>query len=122
AVGMAFTLGSIFPGMAESAHKLTRESASGRVMVSTLAPNNTAGIDAKVSPEVEAELAKVPGVARIDHDYFASMDDPRVGLMALGTHDGEPAQFHVLLGVDEGEAFRQQKGMIGSGFARELDL
>jgi predicted lysophospholipase L1 biosynthesis ABC-type transport system permease subunit len=121
-VGMAFTLGSIFPGMAESAHELTLDSAGGRVSVSTLAPNNTAVIDAKVPPDVEAALSRLPAVARIEHEYFASFDHPDAGFMALTTTDGETSHFEVLRGLGGKEALAAGKVMIGPAFARELDL
>jgi putative ABC transport system permease protein len=122
AVGMAFTLGSVFTGMADAAHTLALQSAGGRVMVSTLAPNNTAVIDAKISPEIEAKLASLPTVASVEHDYFASMNDARLGPLAIGSTDGELPHFKLLLGVDAPEAFARGQVMIGPGVARGLNI
>ena len=63
AVGMAFVLGGVLPGMAEGARRLARDSAGDRVIVTTLGLNNTAAIDAKLSPDVQSALEAFPGVA-----------------------------------------------------------
>ena len=122
AVGMAFVLGCVFDGMVDGANRLARDSTGDRVIVTTLALNNTAAIDAKLSPDVQSALEKFPGVAAVDRDYFASLDLPGVGPAAMTATDGSPDHFTVYAGVGAVEARRQGRVMIGPGLARKLDL
>jgi putative ABC transport system permease protein len=122
AVGLAFTLGSVFTGMGQAARDLTLRSAGGRVMASTLAPNNTAGIDAKISPDLEAKIAALPSVASVQHDYFASLNHPQLGPLAISSTDGELPDFKLLLGETAEQALSRGHVMIGPGIARGLDV
>ncbi len=122
AVGLAFTLGGVFPGMADGARQLTRATAADRVMVTTLAPNNTAAIDAKLSPDVQLALAQLPGVAAVERSYFAAIDLPGVGPTAITANEGRPNRFTVYDGAGAEEAHRQGRVMIGPGLARALGL
>jgi putative ABC transport system permease protein len=122
AVALAFTLGSVFPGMVDGAKRLTRDTADGRVMVTTLAPNNTSAIDAKLSPDVQAALAQMPGVAAVEREYFASFDFPGVGFSAITANEGRQNNFTVYQGTDAETAQRAGRVMVGPGLARTLGL
>ena len=110
------------PGMVDGAHRLADDDARGRVIVGTLKPNNTAAIDSKVSPELQAKLSQLPGVAGIQHNYWASLDLPGVGQIGIPTTDGRSPQFEVFRGVGVDEALARGQFMIGSGLARALHL
>jgi len=122
AVGMAFMLGGILPGMREGARRLTADTANGRVMVTTLTPNNNSDVDAKLSPQVLDAISQVPGVARIERVFHASADLPGVGLAALAGGNGDPDGFEVYKGERSQEAFARGHVMIGPALARMLDL
>lgn len=122
AVGMAFVLGGVLPGMTDSAEALARATAADRVTVTTLALNNTAAIDAKVSPDVQSALGRLPGVAAVEREYFAAIDFEGVGPTALTTSEGRPNNFKVYEGADPATAHRQGAVMVGPGLARALDL
>jgi len=122
AVGMAFVLGSVLPGMVDGANELARANATGRVVVSTLRPNNTAAIDAKLSPATQAALAALPGVAAVEHNYWASFDLADVGQIGVASTDGRQPDFNVFKGVSGEEAVRRGQIMVGAGLARALNL
>ena len=122
AVGVAFTLGSVLPGMQEGAGTLARANSEGRLTVMTLTPNNTGAIDMKVSPATEAALEHMPGVARVDRWYWANIDYPGVGPMGLAANEGQPPHYAVYRGVDSDTALARGEVMIGPGLARALGL
>jgi putative ABC transport system permease protein len=122
AVGMSFTLGNVFPGMALGARDITRQTAYDRVMVTTLPPNNSSGIDAKIAPDVQDALAGLPGVAALEHQYHANMDFPGVGSVGLTATDGMVARFPLYDGVDGTTAFARGQVMLGPALARDLSL
>jgi ABC-type lipoprotein release transport system permease subunit len=122
AVGVSAMLGAIVPGMEDGARKLTTDTAAGRVMVTTLTPNNSGFIDAKLSPQVQDALAQVPGVARVEHVYHATADLPGIGLTAVAGGDGDTNGFEVYRGVSLQEANARGEVMVGPTIARELGL
>jgi putative ABC transport system permease protein len=122
AVGLAAMFGGVMPGMRDGARQLTRDTADGRVMVATLTPNNNGAIDAKVSPTVQAQLAQLPGVARVEHVYHANAELPGTGLVGIAGGDGHPKGFEVYRGVPYDEAAARHQVMVGPALARELDL
>jgi putative ABC transport system permease protein len=122
AVGMAFVLSCVFSGMGDSAARMSNATTANRVMIATLTPNNTGAIDAKVSPDVQARLAQLPGVAQVEHQYWAGFDYPGVGQVGISSMDGRPQQFEVYRGVSGDEALRRGEVMIGPGLARALNL
>jgi putative ABC transport system permease protein len=121
-VGMAFVLGGVFTGMRAGAAQITHDTAANRVMVATLPPNNTSAIDDKVSPDVQTRLAQLPGVAKVEHEFWAAFDYPGVGQMGIMSTDGEPQRFQVYRGLSGADALRRGEVMIGAGLARSLDL
>ncbi|HEX4818742.1 MAG TPA: ABC transporter permease [Acidimicrobiales bacterium] len=122
AVGLAFTLSGVFPGMQKGAGTLANADAAGRLTVLTLTPNNTGAIDAKVSPTTQAAIAQLPGVARVDRYYWLGMDYPGVGPVGLSAYEGTPPDFDVFKGVDGATAIARGEVMVGPGLARALDL
>ncbi|MEY2403178.1 MAG: putative transport system permease protein [Acidimicrobiaceae bacterium] len=122
AVGMAFVLGGVLPGMSTGAARMTRSTAEGRVYVATLTPNNTGAIDAKTSPEVQARLAQLPGVAMVQRQYWASFDFPGLGPVGISSTDGQQQAFTLFQGVTVEEAMKRSEVMIGPGLARSLHL
>ena len=122
AVGMAFVLSGVLPGMSKGAARTTQQTAYGRVFVSTLTPNNTSAIDAKVSPAVEAQLAQVPGVARIEHQYWTNFDYPGLGPVGISSTDGKQHEYALYQGANAEDAIARGEVMIGPGLARSLHL
>ena len=122
AVGLAAMFGGVLPGMRDGAQRRTRDTANGRVMVATLTPNNNGAIDGKLAPTTQAQLAQLPGVARVEHVYHANVDLPGAGLVGIAGGDGDPSGFRVYRGVSFKEAKQRGEVMVGPALARELDL
>jgi putative ABC transport system permease protein len=122
AVGMSVMLGSVLVGMEAGAEQLTADTAHGRVMVSTLTPNNNAAVDAKLAPDVQAALAQLPEVERVERVYHASLDMPGIGLVAVASGDGDTSGFEVYEGESLDRARQLGHVMIGPGLARTMDL
>lgn len=118
AVGTATVLGSLLPAMRVGAGDLAEHTAAGRVWVSTLRPNNTTNIDAKLTPAQIERLARLPGVDRVERTYDAFIEHPRLGRVGLASGDGRPTVFPVLRGVGQATAARHGRVMIGPGLAR----
>jgi putative ABC transport system permease protein len=114
-------LGGVAPGMGAAARDLAGDS-NDAVFVSTLPSNNSAGIDSKVTPAMEAALLAVPGAARIERGYFASFNDPQGTWFAVDGFMGELPHYHVHRGGTSEEVFAAGQVMIGPGLARTLHL
>jgi len=121
-VVMAVMIGSIVPGIAAGAHGLVDDASSGRVFVSTMGTNNVAGIDAKTPPDLERRIAELPGVADIEHWYYAMVDHPRLASAELDGVDGEVPTYHVYRGADGPSVLAAGQVMIGPQLARDEDL
>ena len=130
AIAMAITapvffsviMGGVAPGIAAAARGLADGNGANHVFVSTLSPNNSAGIDSKVTPEMERQLAAVPGVAALEHGYFASFADPESTWFAIDAYDGTSPRHHVYRGGRPDQVFGRGHVMIGPGLARALSL
>jgi putative ABC transport system permease protein len=122
AVGMAAMLGGVLPGMRDGARRLTADTAHGRVMVTTLTPNNNGAVDAKLSPQVQESLTHIPGVARVEHVVHSNIELNGVGLIALSAGDGDTKGFDVYQGESLEEARQRGHVMLGPALARALDL
>jgi putative ABC transport system permease protein len=115
-------LGGVAPGMGAAARGLAGGTYGDHVYVSTLPSNNSAGIDSKVTPDMERALAAVPGVVSIEHQYFASVNDAQTTWFALEGFEGTPPHNHVYRGATPEEVFGRGDVMIGPAMARELHL
>jgi putative ABC transport system permease protein len=127
AVGMAVAvgtgLGSFLPStqavIADAYAPLTQ----GRVYVSTLGQNNTVLIDSKTSPATVAALARLPGVARVQADYFVATVAPGgVNEISVYSHGDSANLFPLVAGVPWSVARARGEVMIAPGLARLDDL
>ena len=93
----------------------------GRVYVSTLDFNNTAVIDSKVSPQLRAQLSRLPGVARVDQLVFvrAPVDGQRIFVAAT---DGPQGKFDVVEGNADAAALERGEVFVGPAVARRSHL
>lgn len=117
-VFVAVVLGGLAPGMNAASRTMANATNAGRVWVSPLEPNNTSGIDAKITPDIERQLAALPGVGAVTHSYFAGLFHPSLGPASIEAFDGEAPTFRTYAGLSGPEAFRQGKVMVGPAFAR----
>jgi putative ABC transport system permease protein len=122
AVAVGVTLGSVGPSLERGAADLAGRSAPDRVFVSMLEPNNNAGIDTKLAPELQEGLAALPGVAGVEQSYFVTLHHPGVGPVALVGGTGRDTRFEVLRGAGHAEASARGKVMVGPALARDLRL
>ncbi len=131
-VYVSVVLGGLGPGMEAAADDFARRRAPDAVFVSTLTPNNTTNIDAKVTPAMERRLRAVPGVASINHQYFASFQhtasERNTNKSALATTysvdgvEGSPPQHRIYNGTSGADAFARGRVMIGPALARQKHL
>jgi putative ABC transport system permease protein len=120
AVGLSVGIGNA--DLAAGSRTLADATAEGRVFVSTLRPNNTTTIDAKIPPALAARLAEFPGVAGIERHYHTAIDHPLLGATALEGTDGAPPTFEVIKGRTYAEAAARGEVMVGPALARSLRL
>ena len=121
-IAMAVTLGSVVPAIGSAARDLARTTAEGRVFASTLATNNSAAIDSKIPPQLEAQIVALPGVAAVEHLRFAAVDDPRSGRIELSSTDGAPPPHHVYQGSSAAASLARGDVMVGPRLASKLDV
>ena len=122
AVGLACVLGSLLPAISEGAREFSRKVSAGRVWVSNLPSNNSASIDAKVSPGNQDALARIPGVADIDRSYFVGVDAGSLGLINVDGFDGRVNRYRVYRGVTGDVALARGEVMVGPALARKQHL
>ncbi len=118
-VAVTTVFGGIVPGMQEGAARFAREIGQGHVWVSTLPTNNSAGIDSKVTPDIEAKLRAFPGVAAIEHSYFMSYDAEQFA--AVG-YEGRVPDFSVYQGRHGPDALARGEVMLGPAMARQRNV
>lgn len=120
AVGTAFLIASSITSIHDS---VRNGFARGRgVWVSTLAMDNTFNIDARISPAVLDELARVPGVARVERQVFVQSghrDGRQIGVFAA---DDQSFPFHRVLGPPGRVVVRQGRVLVGTTLARARHL
>ncbi|MEY2470091.1 MAG: putative transport system permease protein [Actinomycetota bacterium] len=114
-VYVSVVLGGISPGIGAGAKELAIAGTAGHVLVSTLDVNNTAGVDAKVTPDLQRRLAALPGVSRLEPNYFVGYDHE---VYALNAIDGDAPTYRVYKGLSGPEALAQGKVMLGPALAR----
>jgi putative ABC transport system permease protein len=122
AVALGVTLGSVGPSLERGAAELAGRSAGDRVFVSMLEPNNNAGIDTKLAPDLQEHLATLPGVAGVERSHFVTLQHPSLGPIGLAGGAGQAARFEVLRGADHARASARGHVMVGPALARDLRL
>jgi putative ABC transport system permease protein len=92
------------------------------VTVSSLDPNNTVNIDAKMSPDTIARLGALPGVARVDKGAAVVVGHEPGKLIGVRAFTDPWLSAEVLAGSDDRGLFDAGHVLIGPGLARTEGL
>jgi putative ABC transport system permease protein len=122
AVGLGVVLGNTNASIVEGS-SLVAGRDDAELFVSTLGPNNSLGIEAKVSPTVLAALRKVPGVAAVHEHHGFCGKHPAVGPFCVSSHYGRGTEFTIFRGRSSvKEVFDHGEVLIGPALARSKGL
>lgn len=118
---LSIAVSAIFASVTAAAEREADLGIGEGVYVSPLGTNNITGIDSKLPPAAQAELAAVPGVASLVPVRYSGIEHPDVGDVAVVATETTPA-IEVFRG--EGPRASREAGrvMVGSAFARTRDL
>jgi putative ABC transport system permease protein len=122
AVGMSTQLASAIPAIHAVGTRYAAAATAGRVSVSTLDPNNTGSIDAKVSPAVQSALLRIPGVGAVDRSAFLQVGHSASQLVAINGFDHNANSYKVYDGHATPSALAGGEVFIGPGLARDRGL
>jgi putative ABC transport system permease protein len=92
------------------------------VSVSTLAPNNTYNVDAKLAPATIEKLAALPGVDHIDRSEFVAVGHSTTDLIAVNAWEHPLLDNQMLNGTNDRDRFDAGEVLIGQGLARRESL
>lgn len=118
AVGIGASMASGVPMIHDATVRFQSRTNHGRVGVNTLPFNNAAGIESKLSPSQLATLARVPGVAGVDREFFLDIGRHQKELVAVTASDRQIFPFPVVRGAPGPEVFRRGEVLVGVGLAR----
>ncbi|MGN6473747.1 MAG: FtsX-like permease family protein [Mycobacteriales bacterium] len=122
AVTTSFVIGSTqAAAKADIAHSI-ESGHSQEVYVSTLPPNNTVNVEAKPTADLARKLAAIPGVARIDHTYFALSGHDSNHLVAVAAASYPWLNLPLIEGSKSPASFQSGGVLIGAALARERGL
>lgn len=122
AVGLAYVLGATIPALRGSARRSMITSADGRVFVSTLPINNSANVDAKISPGVLEALASMPGVERVDRTPYVDFGDKDGQIGFFGDDHPTLSAYELVAGEATREALERGEVILGTSAARSRGL
>jgi putative ABC transport system permease protein len=122
AVGIAFSLANVN----QSIHTAITDSIvshfGDRVGVSTLDPNNTINIDAKIPPDAVAAVSRLPNVDGIERSYDMLVGTKTTDLMGVSASDHVDLFLSVIKGSADRGAFERGEVLVGPALARRKHL
>ena len=121
AVGVAFITGSYTVGVRKGITDGLTKNLHG-VAVSTLEPNNTFNIDAKLSPAVIDAIEHLPNVDHVDRLGGAVVGHDTTNLISVSAYEHPFLTFELLNGSKDRDRFEAGEVLIGQGLARDKGL
>lgn len=119
AVGTGVVLGNTNASIVAGSHEFADELSAGHVWVSTLVSNNSLGVQAKVTPEVQSAIAEIEGVAAVHRSNGFTIVHPSVGGVGVSTVDPGVGSYDVFLGDPDHHAVAARgEVLIGAALAR----
>ena len=124
AVGIAFNVASANRSIRDGVTSNIIAHSRGDVNVSTLAPNNTVNIDAKMPPSLLAALARVPGVASISGGVDIETGHSKGTLVGVSASNRRDLYFDfpIIEGSKDPARFERGDVLIGPALARTRHL
>jgi putative ABC transport system permease protein len=92
------------------------------VTVTSLEPNNTVNVDAKLSPDTIAAISALPGVARVDTEAVVVVGHEPDGLIGVRAFSNPWLSADVLVGTQDQSRLDAGQVLIGPGLARQSGL
>lgn len=121
AVGVAFITASYTSGVRQGVTENLTKNLRG-VAVSTLEPNNTFNIDAKLSPATIDAIAALPNVDRVDRLGGVVVGHDSSGLISVSAVESPSLSAELLNGTKDRARLDAGEVLIGQGLARETGL
>jgi putative ABC transport system permease protein len=118
AVGIAFGIATFNQSVHDGIHGNLASSDADWVWVSTLEPNNTVNIDAKITPALTDAVRQVPGVASAGRSIGLISGHEAGTLIGVDGDEGHRPSFPMLRGGFDEARFQAGEVMIGPGLAR----
>jgi putative ABC transport system permease protein len=125
ALGFAVGIGFITSSFNSSVRTAISEDLTAHltgVTVSSLEPNNTVNIDAKLSPDTLASIAALPGVARVDTEAVVVVGHEPGSLIGVRAFSDPWLSNDVLAGSMDRGGLDAGQVLIGPGLARQSGL
>lgn len=121
-VALGVSLGGIDPGLERGARHIAELDVGEGVEVSPLPVNNAMTLDARFSPSELAAITAIPGVARVEANYYAVLDHPDIGLVGLGAEHGPLTAYTVFRGAPTDAPLAPGDAYVGPALARSRGL
>jgi putative ABC transport system permease protein len=121
AVGVAFITGSYTVAVRQAITDDLTENLRG-VAVSSLEPNNTYNIDAKLSPATIDAVTRLPSVDHINRGAFVVVGHETTSLIGVGAFQDPFLRAEILNGSNDRARFEAGEVLIGPGLARRRGL
>src|SRR4051794_621442 len=121
AVGIGFITSSFNASVRTAISDSLRTNLTG-VTVSSMDPNNTVNIDAKLSPDVIAALGALPGAARVDTSATVVVGHDPKDLIGVRAFSDPWLNTELLAGVQDQARLDAGEVIIGPGLARTRGL
>lgn len=117
AIGVAFMTASFNQSVKKGVTESLTRNLHG-VSVSTLDPDNTINIDAKLTPTILQGLATLPGVASIERGSTISVGHDAAKLLCVSAFENPFLNAHLIQGSKDRTQFDAGQVLIGPGLAR----
>lgn len=122
AVTTAFIIGSTQSAANAAIANSIETGHAQEVYVSTLGPNNTVNIEARPTPGLATQLARIPGVARIDRDVVLLSGHNGHDLVAVAAATYPWLNTPLIEGTKSLASFQTGHVMVGAALARDRGL
>ena len=123
AVGIGVVLGNLNGSIVAGSTEATEQFSGGTVYVSSMAANNTLGVEAKLSPAVLEQLRSIEGVAGVLEDHGFCGEHRSIGGFCVNNQEPDSTPLEIFRGRQSvREVFEHGEVLIGAGMARTRGL
>jgi putative ABC transport system permease protein len=118
AVTTAFVIGSTQDAARASIAESIQTGHQQEVYVSTLEPTNTVNVEAKPTEALARQLARIPGVAKVDRSVFTLSGHDTKGLVGVAASSYPWLNFPMIEGTKDRASFESGRVLVGASLAR----